>query len=279
LFNSLEPYFDGITAHIVKSTAIIIISLFVFSAQLSAQFRFSKLSIGKGETFNLGLSDIIVADTLIMMDSSKIILNKLKRENYIRVKVAVIGKSCSINGRGVAGKRGYNGKIGKTLMGPCRTGLPGQAGGRGLDGTTGINLFLYIDQVVVNGGLVIDLSGGNAGDGGEGGEGGGGTTGTLHCNGGNGGPGGNGGNGGHGGGGGTLTLGGLQSEEIRSMISAQTIIVNLLGGNLGYGGLRGQGGAPGLGPTNKTNGLKGKDGNEGTEGVNGINGSIQYEQQ
>jgi hypothetical protein len=253
--------------------------LVIIQVDLAAQFRFNKLIVKQGETFNLGASDIMVADTLMMMDSSRIILNNLKRENFIRVKVAMIGKSCWVIGRGVSGKNGYNGKMGKTLMGPCRSGLPGTDGGRGLDGNPGMNLFFYIDQVIVNGNLVIDLSGGNAGDGGEGGEGGGGTTGTLHCNGGTGGVGGNGGNGGYGGTGGTLTLGGLDAEELRSMISARTIIVNLLGGNLGYGGLKGQGGAPGLGPTKKTNGTKGKDGNEGTDGIHGNNGSIQYEQQ
>jgi hypothetical protein len=213
------------------------------------------------------------------MDSSRIILNKLKRENFIRAKVAMFGKSCFINGSGVSGKNGYPGKLGKSMIGPCRDGLSGIDGGRGLDGGPGMNLFLYLDQVMMTGSLIIDLTGGNGGDGGEGGEGGGGTAGTVHCNGGNGGTGGSGGGGGYGGKGGTLTLGGEEMEEVRRLISAHSIVVNQYGGNLGYGGSSGQGGAPGLGPSRKSWGQKGKDGKDGTDGIPGTNGSIQYEQQ
>lgn len=246
-------------------------------ALLIAQVRVSKLTIKAKEIFQLGSSDIIVADTLVMMDSSRINLNPLKAENYIRAGVAIIGKQCLINGKGVNGKKGHTGSMGKTSLGPCREGLIGRNGGHGLDGAQGTNLFLYIDKLIVNGSLVIDLSGGNGGDGGDGGEGGGGSPGTLHCYGGNGGAGGNAGNGGDGGRGGTLTCGGLDLDALRNILGLQ-ITVNTLGGNFGYGGVEGAGGSAGLGPA-KMDGKPGDKGINGDKGNPGENGSIQFEQQ
>jgi hypothetical protein len=243
----------------------------------SAQIRINKLLIKPKEVFEFGSSDIIVADTLVMMDSSKIVLNGLKSENYLRSKVAIIGKNCWISGKGINGKDGYNGSKGKTFNGPCQPGGPARNGARGLDGGPGINLFLYLDQIIVNGALVIDLSGGNAGDGGEGGEGGGGSPGTLHCNGGNGGKGGDGGAGGNGGRGGNLTFVGSDQVMVRMMLGSQ-IIVNTIGGNRGYGGMPGIGGAPGLGPSKK-HGKPGLKGTPGERGRSGDNGVIQFEQQ
>ena len=254
--------------------------LFVFTAFpliLSAQIRIGTLVIKSKQTFEFGNSDIIVADTLIMMDSSRIILNKLKSENYIRAKVAIIGKNCWIYGNGVAGKDGYTGANGKNPHGPCQPGTPARNGGRGLDGGPGTNLFLYLEKIVVNGTLVIDLSGGNAGDGGEGGLGGSGSPGTVHCRGGDGGQGGNGGVGGNGGRGGNLTFGGLDQEMVRMMLGSQ-IIVNTFGGNRGYGGQYGVGGSAGLGPS-KMNGRNGQNGKVGERGRSGNNGVIQFEQQ
>jgi hypothetical protein len=241
------------------------------------QIRINKLLIKQKEIFEFGLSDIIVADTLVMMDSSKILLNGLKTENYLRAKVAIIGKNCWISGKGINGHDGYNGSKGKTLNGPCQPGGAARNGARGLDGGHGINLFLYLDEIIVNGSLIIDLSGGNAGDGGEGGEGGGGSPGTVHCNGGNGGKGGDGGAGGDGGRGGNLTFVGTDHEAVRMMLGSQ-IIVNTIGGNRGYGGLPGIGGAPGLGPS-KRHGKPGLNGTPGARGRSGDNGVIQFEQQ
>ena len=254
--------------------------LFTFllpSFSLWSQIRIEKLVIRPGQVYISDFSDIIVADTLIMMDSSCIRLNELKPDNYIRAKVAVIGRNCSIDGRGVNGKRGTHGANGISPIGPCMKGSGARNGGRGLDGTRGINLFLYIDSLNLTGSLTINLSGGNGGDGGNGGIGGGGSPGTMHCNGGDGGDGGNGGNGGNGGVGGNLSLGGLDETNIRSMIGERLTIFNK-GGSFGYGGISGYGGPAGLGPDRK-NGKDGLHGKDGVEGRAANNGTILFEVQ
>lgn len=254
------------------------ILIFLCACTISAygQIRMNSLVIEPHESFQLVTSDILVVDTLVMKDSSRIVLNKLKQENYIRTKIAIIGKRCLIDGKGINGKPGKPGTGVKTPIGPCQPGIPGKNGQRGLDGTAGVNLFLYIDKLIINGELVIDLSGGSGGDGGNGGEGGGGSPGTVHCSGGNGGTGGNGGLGANGGPGGILHIGGLDSEVIRSILGSLVLIRNR-GGNFGYGGIAGYGGSPGLGPAKK--GKRGKQGSDGVHGESGSNGSIQFEQQ
>ncbi|MFZ6012857.1 MAG: hypothetical protein ACOYXT_21105 [Bacteroidota bacterium] len=253
--------------------------LFILFATITsyAQVRVSKLVINPGEVYELGESDIIVADTLIMMDSSRIKLNQLKRENYIRAKVAIFGNHTIIDGRGVSGKPGRNGKPGRTFIGPCRAGSDGAHGTRGLEGTPGINLFLYIDKINITGRLIIDLSGGHGGNGGDGGEGGGGSPGTLQCDGGNGGNGGSGAIGGNGGVGGTLTIGGSDLAIIKTLIGNKLTLYNK-GGNFGYGGISGFGGPPGLGPAKK-NGRAGVRGIDGPYGRSGNNGSVKFEEQ
>ena len=255
--------------------------IFVFflccSLTAEAQVRVSKLVIRPHETFFLDSTDILVADSLIMMDSSRIKLNGLKAENFIRTNVAVFGNHCVIDGRGVAGKKGTNGTAGLTPVGPCRDGVAGRNGLRGLSGGSGINLFLYIDKIHVNGKLIIDLSGGNGGDGGDGGEGGGGSPGTQHCNGGDGGKGGNGGAGGDGGRGGILTIGGRDAVITKALVGTALIVQNH-GGSFGYGGISGPGGSAGLGP-NRKHGQAGGKGRDGIYGRPGDSGSVQLEEQ
>lgn len=248
---------------------------FSFAAQ--AQVRVSKLVIQSHETFYLDSTDILVADSLIMMDSSHIRLNGLKAENFIRTNVAIFGKHCVIDGRGVHGKRGTDGTGGLTPIGPCRDGVSGRNGLRGLSGGSGINLFLYIDKIHVKGKLIIDLSGGNGGDGGNGGEGGGGSPGTHHCNGGDGGNGGNGGLGGDGGRGGALTIGGRDAVITRALIGTLIIIKNN-GGSFGYGGVSGGAGQAGLGPSRK-HGRPGVKGRDGAYGRPGDSGTVLLEEQ
>lgn len=240
-----------------------------------AQVRVEKLVIRKGETYSIAPSDILVADTLVMMDSSTIRLNGLKDENFIRVNVAIIGDACVIDGTGIKGNAGLNGRGGISAYGPCQSGAPGRKGGRGLDGSSGLDLYLYIDQLSKIGRLVIDLSGGNGGNGGDGGEGGGGSPGTMHCSGGNGGAGGDGGAGGNGGQGGTLTLGGRDLAVLRSLLRDELVVYNK-GGSFGYGGIGGHGGAPGLGP-DRRNGKAGPPGTEGSDGEAASNGTILFE--
>jgi hypothetical protein len=254
---------------------VVVIPLLCFSALSLAQVRVSTLVIKKNEVYKLNPSDIIVADTLIMMDSSRIILNGLKPENFIRVSVATIGKGCSIEGKGMNGQRGHDGLPGSSPIGPCKNAPPGRNGERGLDGTPGIKLFLYIDKINSFGSLTVDLSGGNGGDGGNGGAGGGGSPGTNQCNGGIGGNGGNAGAGGDGGDGGVLTLGGKEAREVRKRLGT-TLKVFTKAGTFGYGGILGHAGPAGLGP-NKRNGKDGTPGLEGQDGRPGNMGTILFE--
>jgi len=244
---------------------------------LRAQVRVTKLVIHPHESYSLVSTDILVADSLIMMESSCLRLNGLKAENFIRTNVAIFGHHCVIDGRGLTGKKGTDGTPGLTPIGPCRDGVPGRNGLRGLSGGAGINLFLYIDKIHVTGRVIIDLSGGNGGDGGNGGEGGSGSPGTHHCNGGDGGRGGNGGSGGDGGRGGLLTIGGRDADITKALIGNLIRIKNQ-GGSFGYGGISGAGGHAGLGPRGR-NGRPGDNGADGLYGRPGDSGTIQMEEQ
>lgn len=245
----------------------------LLAGSLSAQVRVTKLVIKAKETYSLSQSDILVADTLIMMDSSSIVLNKLKGENYIRVKYARFGNYCTIDGKGIDGKPGRNGINGVTPTGPCINGSPGKDGTRGLDGTKAVNLFLYLQKVVIKGQLIIDLSGGHGGIGGNGGNGGGGSPGTRHCNGGNGANGGTAGQGGNGGKGGTLNVTLPTPQDFRDFVLANKIVVKNMGGNAGPSGKGGYHGSAGLGPSKK-NGKDGEPGPYNSSGISGENGSL-----
>ncbi len=248
--------------------------LYCFGVQ--AQVRVSKLVIRPHEVYTMDSTDILVADSLIMMDSSTIRLNGLKSENFIRTNVAIFGNHCVIDGRGINGKRGVDGAHGQTPAGPCRDGSSGRNGLRGLSGGAGTNLFLYIDNIQIKGKLTIDITGGNGGDGGYGGEGGGGSPGTQHCYGGEGGSGGNGGVGGDGGRGGVLTIGGRDAIIVRALVG-NVLTVAQNGGSFGYGGIRGAGGQPGLGP-GKKHGRTGPNGKDGSYGRPGDAGTILFEE-
>ena len=251
------------------------IVLLLFATPLLAQVRISRLVIKSKEIYDLGQSDILVADTLIMKDSAKLVLNKLKRENFIRAKVAIFGNGCVIDGSGITGANGRNGRSGETPIGPCKDGSNGRIGSKGLDGGNAVNLFLYFDRVIVKGKVLIKVRGGNGGNGGEGGHGGGGSPGTIHCFGGNGGNGANAGNGGNGGNGGTVTISCLNCPPKEELIGKK-ILVDFDGGFFGYGGRGGYQGPPGLGPLRK-NGLNGKKGFDGGNGKSGTIGDLKFE--
>lgn len=253
---------------------ILLCLLFVANA-LCAQVRVGTLIIEKRDTFELKNSDILVADTIVMKDSSRLVLNKLKPENYIRTQVMIIGNNCVIDGKGLDGQAGRDGSPGTTPFGPCSNGSPGRNGGKGLDGTPGINLFLYIEELALDGKLIIDLSGGNGGGGGNGGSGGGGSPGTVHCYGGDGGNGGNAGQGGNGANGGTLTLSSKKDPGIQNHIGSK-INVYTHGGLPGIPGIVGSRGPAGLGPSRK-NGKNGEPGMEAPDGYAGINGKVNFE--
>lgn len=225
----------------------------------------------------LGPSDVLAADTIVMEDSSTLRLNGRKNANYIHARVAIIGKDCMIDGRGAHGAAGRNGLPGRTFIGPCKDGGNGRPGLKGDDGQAGVNLFLYLEKIIVNGSLIIDLAGGNGGDGGNGGEGGGGSPGTVHCAGGDGGGGGNAGAGGDGGSGGTVTFGGDDQYTVRLLLGS-AVTVYSAGGAFGYGGVPGAGGSAGPGP-GKNIGKAGPNGKNAPRGRPGNNGGIQFEQQ
>jgi hypothetical protein len=255
----------------MKKLLITLVGLFLLLDAV-AQIRLSKLIIRKGEVFSFHQSDIVVTDTLIMMDSSGISLNRLKRENYLHSKVAIIGTNCFIDGSGMSGKPGRDGLSGVSPVGPCRSGSDGRSGTRGLDGLPGTNLLIYFQQVAFKGQLIVNLSGGDGGRGGQGGAGGNGSPGTVHCNGGNGGRGGAGGSGANGGDGGNLTLHG--PGILQDQILKMTKLI-CPGGQYGRGGIGGYSGSAGLGP-NRKDGRSGPAGAEGVDGFSGRNGSISY---
>ncbi|HEY3429544.1 MAG TPA: hypothetical protein VGK39_02635 [Cyclobacteriaceae bacterium] len=235
-----------------------------------AQIHVSKLVIKSKQKYSFGESDIVVADTLIMEDSSSIELNSLKRENYLHSKVLIVGNHCSIVGSGINGKQGRAGRAGNSPVGPCKSGTSGTQGGRGLDGTPGVNLFLYLEHVTLKSHLIIDLHGGDGGTGGIGGEGGSGTSGIVHCNGGNGGYGGNAGNGANGGDGGSVSI--HCPAGLSELVNKNFKIKNY-GGAFGRGGRGGYPGSGGLGPSGR-NGKNGMPGEEGFDGFVGKNGKI-----
>jgi hypothetical protein len=251
------------------------IFLLLLTSSLFGQVRVNTLVVRPHETYSLNQSDILVADTLVMMDSSRLVLNNLKADNFIRARVAIFGSYCVIDGKGVPGSRGREGRGGLSYNAPCRDGLPGGPGTKGLDGRPGVNLFLYLDNVSVKGPLIIDISGGDGGKGGDGGSGGGGSPGTLHCNGGNGANGGPGASGGNGAQGGNLVLSSRSNDFIKTMIGTKIWLKNN-GGNPGAGGRAGYHGGAGLGPK-KRNGKNGEPGAEGKSGSTGTDGMINFE--
>jgi hypothetical protein len=257
---------------------ISLLSILAFAQSSYSQIRLSRLVVTANQIYTIKSSDILVVDTLIMRDSSTIVLAHDKKDNFIHGKHIVIGKACKIIGRGENGTPGKNGAKGITGSGPCRDGLNGRGATGGSHGQDGINLFIYCADLKINGHLTIDLNGGDGGDGGNGGEGGGGSPGTRVCAGGNGGIGGNGSSGGNGGNGGNLLIDCKDCPDLRAWLH-QTITVKSYGGNAGIGGEGGPGGMPGLNPggTSSLDGQHGARGKSGIDGTPGKSGAINFE--
>ncbi len=239
----------------------------------AAQVRMDKLTLHPKEVYVLVGSDILVADTLVMQDSSSLILNIKKAENFIHTKVMKVGKGCKILGNGEDGISGEAGANGYTPGGPCKDGSAGGHGSPGKSAGSGLNFYLYIGQLTLSGKLLIELNGGNGGDGGRGGIGGGGSPGTRVCQGGDGGTGGNGANGGDGGHGGKLTVSCGNCPDLLS-----GLVVRNYGGSAGLGGNGGQGGSAGLvNSGSASDGKQGPRGKAGQSGASGKRGSIIFE--
>jgi len=238
-----------------------------------------KLVVAQEQSFQLAESDILVVDTLIMEDASKIILNKNKADNFIHAKVIVVGNNCMIIGNGENGVDGEKGLGGYTAVGPCKDGIPGRSGTPGTSASHGVNLYLYFDHLTIEGKLSIELSGGNGGDGGRGGNGGGGSPGTRLCTGGDGGAGGDGSNGGDAGNGGNLTFTTKNSGDLRAFLGNK-IQVRVYGGSGGLGGDGGLGGLAGLVSAGgvSQDGDLGPKGKIGESGEHGKSGAINFEE-
>ena len=255
-----------------------IVLLFFVPLAGFSQIRIEKLVVREKETFRMESADIIVVDTLIMADSSVIELNRAKKDNFIHAKSMIAGKGARINGFGEKGKHGKDGGKGSTMDGPCIDGTPGHHGTGGSHGDSGVNLFMYFNQLVITGSLTIDLRGSDGGDGGNGGQGGGGSLGTRVCVGGSGGNGGNGGTGGNGGSGGAVTISCKDCVDLRALLGEQLMVRNYAGFG-GVGGEPGSGGLAGLGSNGMTakDGKIGPKGKRGNDGQPGKEGAINFE--
>jgi hypothetical protein len=253
--------------------------LFFISSFCYSQIRMEKLVISSGASFELKESDILVVDTLIMEDDSKIILNRNKADNFIHAKVIQVGHDCAIIGNGRDGLDGEKGLGGYTAVGPCKDGIPGRRGTPGTSATHGVNLFLYFDQLDIEGKILFELSGGNGGDGGRGGNGGGGSPGTRLCTGGDGGMGGDGARGGNAGNGGNLTFTTKGAGDLRLLLGNK-IQLRVYGGSGGLGGDGGLGGLAGLVSAGRVSqdGDSGPKGKIGESGKSGKNGAINFEE-
>jgi hypothetical protein len=235
-----------------------------------SQIRLSKLVIESKEKYQILGTDIIVVDTLVMNDSSSIILNPLKQDNFIHAKIASFGKGCMIFGHGINGSAGNPGENGFTQSSPCRNGSPGKNASSGERGRDATNLSLYITNMKINGSIIVNLNGGEGGKGGSGGRGGNGGSGTRVCPAGDGGSGGNGGGGGDGGNGGAFSISCKQCPNLH-MILGEKLIVKNYGGFGSVGGDGGLGGQAGLGPVKDgKNGQRGTEGQRATDGKSGL---------
>lgn len=244
-----------------------------------SQIKMNTLVVRPHQVYELKGSDILVVDTLILMDSAVLLLNKLKTENFIHARRLVFYKGSLIDGKGIQGIRGRNGRPGTSSSAPCSDGGTGGIGTEGTNGGNGITLYLAFTDIVIHGVPTIDVSGGDAGDGGNGGIGGGGGAGTRICAGGNGGNGGPGSNGGNGGNAGTITFQAKSVPELRAMIG-ERIFVRNYGGNAGIGGDGGGGGYAGLTSTGNSSfdGKAGRKGTRGKDGNAGKGGAINFVQ-
>ncbi|MBS1952039.1 MAG: hypothetical protein OJF59_001020 [Cytophagales bacterium] len=255
---------------------LLLVTLFILLSWVSeAQIRLQKLELQPKEKFAITKTDILVVDTLIMKDSSALLLNTEKSENFIHVKKLIVGKGCTVEGRAKNGKKGIPGERGITQMAPCRNGLAGKNGLPAEPGQNAVSLLMYINDLRIFGSLTIDINGGDGGQGGRGGPGGDGGSGTRICPAGNGGNGGDGGNGGKGGAGGMFSITCKSCSDIHLIMGRQLIVKNY-GGLGGEGGEGGLGGQAGLGPkVDGKNGKRGSEGQSATDGKTGIINVIQ----
>lgn len=254
----------------VSTFALLIVTF--FNAAF-AQLRFDALILKPKEIYKITESDILVVDSLVMGDSSTIMLDMTKKESFLHFKAIQTGNGCSIVGRGKDGLKGQDGVKGKNGNGPCADAFNGSNGSKGSAGMPGSNLSVYLSRINLLGSLTIDVAGGDGGEGGKGGNGGDGTGGTKLCRAGDAGNGGNGGDGAKGGDGGTIKL--VCKDCATNLVSLENskLFVKVFPGNAGDGGQEGSAGNPGMGANE---GKIGKDGIPGRVGATGVKGSCRF---
>src|SRR5579859_1853232 len=98
-------------------TLVLLFNLFVSLGW--CQIRLNKLVLEPNEKYQISSGDILVVDTLIMQDSSFIILNDKRSDNFIHAQIASIGRGCVILGLGINGLSGKAGDNGLTQSAPC----------------------------------------------------------------------------------------------------------------------------------------------------------------
>ena len=256
-----------ISRYLTISTAILSIISFVFINESTAQTRLGILEIPTGGSYQMP-EDTLIVDELILRDSATLLLHIKSVGSFIQAKRISIGSGCTINGKGITGAQGQNGKNALPVSGVCKDGLKGGNADPGMNGDGGKNLSISTGELIIADAFHIYLNGGNGGDGGKGGNGSGGSKSSAHCKS-NGGDGGVGGNGGMGGNGGALELN-YVSGIAQADLLAKALLHNL-GGYHGIGGDGGRGGLRGNGASEQfsKNGEKGKNGKDGAVGKEG----------
>ncbi|HAC23333.1 MAG TPA: hypothetical protein DCE81_00285 [Cytophagales bacterium] len=152
--------------------------LALMSLPVCGQVRLDKLWLKTGEQYEVHASDILVIDTLVMNDSSRIVFRNGKTQNFIHCKSATLGKGAIVEAEGIAGARGEKGKNGQNSNGPCSNGTNATPGKPGEPGSSGGSISLYWDHLTLTGRFIVSIPGGDGGDGGEGGGGGRGASGA-----------------------------------------------------------------------------------------------------
>jgi hypothetical protein len=136
-----------------------VICALLLASAVSAQ---PSLKIEKGVRFQL-TGDTFLLDSLLMGDSSVLLLDVRHIACLIRANYFSAGNGVIIIGIGHDGKRGNDGADASARA----LDLPGKDG---TSGTPGMNLTLNFSNLDLQGLLVIELYGGRGGDGGRGGS-------------------------------------------------------------------------------------------------------------
>ena len=140
-----------------NSMKLILLVLFA-SVNLYGQ---PSLRIEKGVNFQM-TSEQLILDSLVMQDSSTLLLDNRYLTNIIRVNFLSIGKYCMLIGSVKDGENGTAGKNGFERS-------PGLDGGKGKTGLSAVNLVFSFSKLSLPDNFIIKLSGGKGGDGGVGG--------------------------------------------------------------------------------------------------------------